>query len=123
MKSQPGLTENGERIFKELVTHTTGAGMENIDSYRLTELAFAMDLHQKLREKMVNATSESEKLGIQMTQNKYETKNATVQVLESTGKTIDSLSAKFGITPGDRGKFITSKPKKVHPLNKFKKSA
>jgi len=114
MKPENYLTDTGKKIFDRLVKMLKSK-IEDIDVFQLSQLADAIDLNQRAcyainyPEKGTN-----QKDGVQRTPNGYTQVTGQVTVRDKTQKTIDTLSARFGLTPGDREKIKTQDEKKKH---------
>ena len=122
MKPQPGLTENGEKIFNELVKHTQQIGDESIDAFQLTNLAQAFDLAERCRQKINFPKDKKQSDGVQTTENGYTQVTGYVTVMDKCNTQIEKIGAKFGITPADRSKiavFANQKPEKKSALDKY----
>lgn len=127
MKSQGGLTENGERIFKELVKHIKNAGLMEVDSYGLTQLAHELDLAERCRNNINFPDDDKQSDGVQKTSNGYTQVTGYVTVMDKCNTRIEKLGAKYGITPADRDKIKAfakegeSKSKALDKLKRYKK--
>lgn len=126
MKPQPGLTDNGKKIFDELVKHIEKYDLKEIDSYNLTELAHQYDLAERCRNNINYPEDKKQKDGVQKTSNGYTQVTGYVTVMDKCNSRIEKLGAKYGMTPADRDKIksFTSVPqKKQSKLAKWKKPA
>jgi phage terminase small subunit len=120
MKPQNFLTDTGKEIFKQLVKHVEKAGLMEIDSYRLSDLANAMDMVQRSSNN-INSPKDSKQVdGVQITANGYTQVTGHVAVHDKYNKIVDTLGAKYGLTAADREK-ITAFAKKDNPDDEFSK--
>jgi len=119
MKPQPYLTKEGKAIFKELTKHLTGAGILDIDTYRLSDLAQAMDMVARCTKEINNPTDKKQRDGVQQTPNGYTQVTGYVTVVDKYHKIADQLGAKYGLTPADREKikaFADKEDEKPNPI-------
>ena len=121
MKPSDSLTENAKRVFNELEEHLKDeAGTMKIDYIRLSELAHAIDMVERARSKINNPPRPDQEDGVQVTKNGYTQVTGYVTVADKYSKMVDTLGAKFGITPLDREKisaFSKKKPSKEGGFN------
>jgi P27 family predicted phage terminase small subunit len=101
MKPQGYLTENGKAIFDFIIeSHLKSNGIMEVDTYNLTALANAFDLHERASYIMNN----TEGGFCQTTKNNYSQVRAEFTVWQKTLDMIHKLSPSFGITPSSREK-------------------
>lgn len=112
MKPQPYLTENGEAIFNFIVTnHLKNIGVMDADSFMLSALSNAFDLHERAGYVMNN----SEGGFCQTTKNNYSQVRAEFTVWQKTLEMINKLSPAFGIGPASREKIKAFAETKEEP--------
>ena len=104
MKPQTYLTPEGIQIFEQLVKHVQTAGLVDIDSFRLSDLANAIDMVQRSSYEINFPTDKKHKDGVQKTPNGYTQVTGYVTVLDKYNKIVDTLGAKYGLTAADREK-------------------
>ena len=106
MKGQKYLTKEGQKIFNEIAKHLESAGVLEIDSFKLSALANAFDLHAKCcMDLNKNGYSQETSTG-------YSQVRAEVTLWQKSMDAILKLSPVFGIDPASREKimaFSTSK--------------
>lgn len=102
MTPESELTENGTRIFNELVKHVKSADLAEIDKFGLTELAQCFDMLQRARKEINNPTDPKQEGGVQVTANGYTQVTGWVTVRDKCLSQIEKLGAKYGLTPKDR---------------------
>lgn len=101
MTPQPYLSENGIKIFDEILNFVKTKGIEEqIDSFQLSMLANAFDLHERASVVMNN----SEGGFTQITKNEYSQIRAEFIVWQKTGDYINKNADKFGLNPPAREK-------------------
>jgi hypothetical protein len=118
MKPQPFLTDTGKGIFNQLVKHVETAGLVDIDSFRLSDLANAMDMVQRSSQEINFPTGKykkDQKDGVQITSNGYTQVTGHVTVMDKYNKIVDTLGAKYGLTAADREKISAFSHKKDKP--------
>ena len=99
MDPQPYLSKEGKRIFEEIAEFLTAQGMAHeIDSFELSMLANAFDMHAKASKEIAKHGATRE------TPNKYTQVSPEYTVWKQTGDYITKHSEKFLISPGARGK-------------------
>ena len=119
MKPQPYLTTTGKKIFKELISHVEKAKIEEVDTYRLSDLAQALDMIARCTQEINKPTDKKQKNGVQVTANGYTQVTGYVTVLDKYNKIAETLGAKYGLTPADREKikaFAEKKEEKPKPI-------
>lgn len=104
MKPQSYLTKEAKVIFKNLVSHIDKIGLEDIDSYRLSDLAHAIDMVQRANYQINNPSKPNQSDGVQQTPNGYTQVTGYVTIVDKFSKIVDTLGAKYGLTPADREK-------------------
>lgn len=113
MKPQPYLQERGKEIFNEILKHVKDKKLdENIDSYELSMLANAFDMHEQACEKM------KEDGATQITANGYSQIRAEFTMWQKTADYITKHSDKFGLNPAAREKIkaFAKKEEKQDPI-------
>ena len=115
MKPQNFLTYTGKEIFNQLVKHVEKAGLMDIDSYRLSDLANAMDMVQRSSNNINFPEDPKQADGVQKTANGYTQVTGFVTVLDKYNKIVDTLGAKYGLTASDREKIAAFTQKKDKP--------
>ena len=107
MKPQGYLTKEGKVIFKQLAEHIETAGINEIDSFKLSALANAFDLHAK-------CCIDLNKNGYsQETSTGYSQVRAEVTLWQKSMDAILKLSPVFGIDPASREKIMAFSAKKT----------
>lgn len=119
MKAENYLTKTGIKIFNALTLYLEGKLIE-VDSMRLSELANAMDMVHRASNKINNPDDPKQSDGVQITKNGYTQVTGYVTVVDKYTKIVDSLGAKFGLTPADREK-IKAFTKEDEPIDPFEK--
>lgn len=110
MKPQSYLTKEGVKIFGELVDHCEKIKLHDADSFELSMLANAFDLHCR-------ASLIMNKQGggyAQKLKSEYSQITADFTVWKQTGEYINKNAGKFGLDPASREKlksFTEEKPK------------
>ena len=115
MKPETYLTKTGIKIFNRLVKMLK-TKIEDIDVFQLSQLADSIDLNQRACQEINFPSDPKQKDGVQKTPNGFTQVTGHVMIRGNTQKSIDSLSLKFGLTPGDREKIKLEKPKKSKGL-------
>ena len=99
MKPQAYLTDRGVEIFEEILKYIQEKKLdENIDSFELSMLANAFDMHEQACEKMKDEGF------TQITANGYSQIRAEFTAWQKTGDYITKHSDKFGLNPAAREK-------------------
>ena len=96
MKPQPYLTENGKKIFNQLVEHCRN--LMEVDSFELSMLANEYDKYAT-HVKLAKENGYFNKFN-----NKTVQVNAYHTICKDSYQTILKHSSKFGLTPADREK-------------------
>jgi len=118
MKPQPFLTPDGIVIFKQLIKHVKKVGLIDIDSFRLSDLANAIDMVQRSSQEINFPSGKNAKMkknGVQETINGYTQVTGHVTVMDKYNKIVDSIGAKYGLTSADREKISAFSEKKNKP--------
>ena len=118
MKPQTYLTEAGKAIFDNLVAHLKEeTDLKEIDSYKLSALANALDLHQRAGDDLNTMDATRPNGYAQTTKSNYSQVTASFTVWTKTLDQIVKLSPQFGIDPANREKFLPKKKKSKNPLD------
>ena len=93
MKPFVKLNKIGSAIFKELVNHLQGHGIEDIDNLKLTTLAHQFQIYAEAAAKLEEGFT-----------NKHDQISPAVSTLDKALNSIIKLSVGFGIDPASREK-------------------
>jgi len=117
MKPLHYLTDNGNRIFKQILNAIPRGISKDIDTYELSMLANAFDLHER-----ASVVMNHEEGGfVQTTKNNYSQIKAEFTVWQKTGDFINKHSSNFGLNPASREKIKIFAKKEVKKETEFDK--